>query len=80
MKYCRNQIEIAGVTFNNCHDLEWERNDDYTIRLSFSTCFGGADGFAGKYRITLPRVEISEPIALRSNENGELWNIVRIDE
>ena len=80
MKHCGNQIKIAGVTFNDCRDLEWEPNDDGTIRLSFSAYFSGADGYAGKYSVTFPRLEISEPIALRSNENGELWNIVRIDE
>lgn len=80
MKHCGNQIEIAGVTFNDCRDLEWKPNDDGTIRLSFSAYFSGTDGFAGTYRITFHRLEIPEPIALRSNENGELWNIVRIDE
>lgn len=79
MNHCRNQIEIAGVVFNNCRDIEWDRNDDGTLWLAFSTYISGDPGIAGKYRVLVPKIEISDTVVLKSDE-GFLWRVTRIDE
>lgn len=79
MKHYRNQIEIAGVTFNDCRDIEWDRNDDGTLWLAFSTCISGDPGIAGTYRVVVPKIEISDAVVLKADE-GCLWKVARIGE
>lgn len=75
----KNYIELCGMKFINCRDLEWERNDDDTIRLSFTTDFVGEPGFDGTYRIMFHRLDVSDVFALRSTHTGALWEARRID-
>lgn len=80
MNHCRNQIKIAGVVFNNCRDLEWDRNDDGTLWLAFSTYISDDPGIAGTYRVILPKIETTDAVTLVSDEEGCLWKVARIDE
>lgn len=79
MNHCKNQIELCGIVFNDCRDIEWDYNDDGTLRLAFSAYFSGDPGTAGEYRVIIPKIEISDAIVLKSDE-GCLWKVTRIDE
>lgn len=78
MNHYKNQIEICGIVFNNCRDLEWDHNDDGTLWLAFSTYISGDSGVVGEYRVVVPKIEISDTIVLKSDE-GCLWKVARID-
>jgi len=79
MNHYKNQIELCGIVFNDCRDIEWDHNDDGTLWLAFSTYFPGDHGIAEEYRVIVPKIEISDTVVLKSDE-GCLWKAVRIDE